>query len=130
MKKIIAMLVVLCSMALCLLSCGGAQNNNVTEDTNADNMPLRVEITTNEGKHHSSEYTYDANGNWITKNATLMGEQFYTYEYTYDAHGNITKNVYTDMYGVVKTRGTEFKLVYTSKDVTERTAKVLEFDYL
>lgn len=36
MKKITAMLVVLCSMALCLLSCGGAQNNNVTEDPNAD----------------------------------------------------------------------------------------------
>jgi hypothetical protein len=34
------------------------------------------------------------------------------------------------MDGVVKTRGTEFKLVYTSKDVTERIAKVLEFDYL
>ena len=60
-------------------------------------MPLRVEITTNEGKHHSSEYTYDANKDLIKKVAIIMGEQFYTYEYTYDAHGNITKNVYTDM---------------------------------
>jgi hypothetical protein len=34
------------------------------------------------------------------------------------------------MDGVVKTRSTEFKLVYISKDVTERIAKVLEFDYL